>query len=229
MPGSIDVRSRTILALALTSMLLAGPVAGVAAGPTTIAPANQHLVILGDSLQVGAELYGSLSSRIERSGRWRSLRHDAVPGRTIRQGVRLLKGRPLPADSVLLVALGTNDMLAHSSGSYASRMIDSLMRRAGDRPVRWMTIEFDRTRPNWRVRGKRFNRELRRATARWPNLSVADWSKHFEPKGRSRYIHDGIHLTSAGYRKRANWTTRELKRWLSELLTAQSMPSGPGT
>lgn len=177
------------------------------------------LRIIGDSLHHGADVFGSLSDRIEASGRWRQTRFDSVPGRSIRQGARLLKKLPPAQDEVLMIALGTNDMLSRTSRTYPAYAIDLLMRRTAGRPVMWLTIEFDRTRPDWRSRGVRFNRELRKAAARWPNLTVADWSRHFEPLGASRFVSDGIHLTTTGYRKRANWTTQQLRRWHGRLTT----------
>lgn len=203
----------------ITSMPPTTSVTSTSSETMTTTTTMHSLRIIGDSLHHGADVFGSLSDRIEASGRWRQTRFDSVPGRSIRQGARLLKKLPPAQDEVLMIALGTNDMLSRTSRTYPAYAIDLLMRRTAGRPVMWLTIEFDRTRPDWRSRGVRFNRELRRAAARWPNLTVADWSRHFEPRGASRFVSDGIHLTTTGYRKRANWTTQQLKQWHRRLTT----------
>ena len=92
------------------------------------------------------------------------------------------------------------------------------MKAANGKPVLWLNIEFSPTRPDWRSRGVRFNRELRKAKLRWPNLEIADWDKFFVPRRSSRFVQDGIHLTVSGYRTRASFMVAQLNIWADLLM-----------
>jgi lysophospholipase L1-like esterase len=174
---------------------------------------THHIYIIGDSLTVGPQMFASLSRRVTRTKNWSSTRVNAKVGRTIPQGITVLKKVRFRTPTAIVVALGTNDVLSRREASYPRRIIDNFMQAAQGRPVLWMNVEFSRTRPDWRSRGVRFNRELRKATSRWPNLQIADWDKHFSPKGPSRFIQDGIHLTVSGYKTRTSFMVAQLNSW----------------
>lgn len=174
---------------------------------------THHVYIIGDSLTVGPELFASLSRRVSKTRNWNSALVNAKVGRTIPQGISVLNRAKFRAPTAIVVALGTNDVLSRREASYPARAIDDFMRAAQGKPVLWMNLEFAHTRPDWRSRGVRFNKELRRATSRWPNLQIADWDKHFSPKGPSRFIEDGIHLTVSGYKTRTSFLIAQLKSW----------------
>lgn len=203
-------------------MAVAGTFVGVHVLPVSAATARErNLVVIGDSLTFGAERFGGLSWRVARTKRWRSIEVSGVVGRSIDQGVTQL-GRMRPArTSAIVVALGTNDMMTRRSRQPAL-LIDRFMAAAKGRPVLWMNLEFSETRRDWRNRGIRFNRELRRAQSRWPNLHIADWDAFFESKGQSRFTGDGVHLTTQGYRTRVAFMLRRLGTWATELDTPAS-------
>lgn len=184
---------------------------------TVTASPTHHVYIVGDSLTVGPELFASLSRRVTRTKKWNSTLVNAKVGRTIPQGISVLKRARFRQPTAILVALGTNDVLSRREASYPAQAIDNLMRAAQGKPVLWLNLEFAHTRPDWRSRGVRFNRELRRATTRWPNLQIADWDRHFVPNGPSRFIQDGIHLTVSGYRTRTSFMVAQLNDWADRL------------
>lgn len=178
---------------------------------------THHVYVIGDSLTVGPQLFASLSRRVAKTKNWNSAIVNAKVGRTIPQGITVLKRTRFRTPTAIVVALGTNDVLSRREASYPARAIDNFMRATQGKPVLWMNLEFDRTRPDWRSRGVRFNRELKKATSRWPNLQIADWDKHFSPKGPSRFIQDGIHLTVSGYKTRTSFMLTQLNGWASRL------------
>lgn len=178
---------------------------------------THHMYIIGDSLTVGPQLFASLSRRVTRTKNWNSTLVNAKVGRTIPQGISVLKKAKFRTPTAIVVALGTNDVLSRREASYPARAIDQFMRAAQGRPVLWLNLEFSQTRPDWRSRGVRFNKELRKATLRWPNLHIADWDRHFSPNGPSRFIQDGIHLTVSGYKTRATFMIGQLNSWATRL------------
>lgn len=180
---------------------------------------THHVYIIGDSLTVGPQLFASLSRRVTRTKNWNSVRVNAKVGRTIPQGISVLRKARFRTPTAIVVALGTNDVLSRREATYPAQAIDNFMRAAQGKPVLWMNLEFARTRPDWRSRGVRFNRELRKATSRWPNLQIADWDRHFSPKGPSRFIQDGIHLTVTGYKTRTSFLVAQLNSWSLRLWT----------
>lgn len=198
-------------------LLLAG-VATAHVLPATASPAPTHrLLIIGDSLTFGAEYFAGLNKRITKTARWQTAKVSAKVGRTINQGITELRAHK-PSDwTAIVVALGTNDMLHNRDRDYPAIAIDRFMRASKGRPVLWQNLEFAPTRPDWRNRAIRFNRELRKAQSRWPNLHIADWNTYFTPMGPSRFISDGVHLTVSGYRTRAAYLTSQLKMWASLL------------
>lgn len=178
---------------------------------------THHVYIIGDSLTVGPQLFASLSRRVTRTKNWNSTLVNAKVGRTIPQGISILKRAKFRAPTAIVVALGTNDVLSRREATYPARAIDQFMVAAQGRPVLWLNLEFSPTRRDWRSRGVRFNRELRKATLRWPNLQIAHWDRHFTPKGPSRFIQDGIHLTVSGYKTRATFMVGQLNNWSQRL------------
>jgi lysophospholipase L1-like esterase len=180
-------------------------------------PRTHHVYIIGDSLTVGTEMFASLRRRVDQTKRWKSAIVDAKVGRSIPQGINIVKRTKFRSPTAIVVALGTNDVLSRRVASYPARVIDEFMRATKGKPVLWVNLEISDTRPDWRARGMRFNRELRKARSRWPNLEIADWEKSFTPKGESRFSRDGIHLSVTGYRTRTTFMLSQLNKWKQRL------------
>jgi lysophospholipase L1-like esterase len=176
----------------------------VAGDPVARAARVRGVVALtGDSLTV-AEL-GSLPRAA--TARGIRLAITAQVGRTTAEGTEALKGIYAPADprpDVVVVALGTNDATVDLTASRADELIDATMAVPDtDTPVLWLSIYRDpRSAQGDAV--DRFNLALRRATARHPNLSVADWRAYIVGH-LDLMAADGVHLTDAGYVARTDW------------------------
>lgn len=209
----------TLLCLVLANVV---PVS-YAQGPTSpVSVSGQDtLLFVGDSLTVGADWFGKMKPRIESLDTWSQVVIDAKTGRKATLGAVTLKNRMTSSVSAIVIALGTNDMISRREPNYPPKAIDAVMAQSAGLPVLWFNIKFSPTgRGDWRFRGLRFNRALRDAQTRWPNLMIADWNKSFVPSGKSRYISDGVHLTVSGYKTRANFTVAQLKTFGQAIVDA---------
>ena len=181
------------------------------------------LLFIGDSLTVGADAFGSLASRTRDTSMWTKVIMDARVGRTASTGATTLRTRRTAHTTAIVVALGTNDMISKSESWYPSWVIDKVMTQSRGVPVLWFNLEFSATsRRDWRTRATRFNRSLRSAQMKWPNLIIADWNSHFVPNRVSRFIADGVHLTVNGYRTRANFSVKQLLQFGDVIVNAST-------
>lgn len=197
-----------------------------AAQSLSTANGQQTLLFVGDSLTVGASWFGSLKSKIDGLRIWNDSTIDAKVGRLATEGVSILQKQITPRTTAVVVALGTNDMISRRDPAYPPIAIDAVMQEAHDLPVLWFNLKFSPTgRGDWRARGRRFNRALRAAQSRWPNLVIADWYSYFTPSGKARYIEDGVHLTVSGYKSRATFTIAQLKSFGNAIVNAATTTS----
>lgn len=189
------------------------------------------LVVVGDSLTVGAAAFGSLKSRLADLNVWTRVIVDARTGRKASTGAKVIASRlATSADATaIVIAMGTNDMISNANPGYPRTLIDTVMARTRGLPVLWVNIEFSSVvHPDWVARATRFNRELRRATARWPRLRVADWNSTFTSGTVIRFVGDGVHLTTTAYRMRARWLTQQARAFgnaiVNETTTTTTVP-----
>ena len=189
----------------------------------SLATANgqQTLLFVGDSLTVGTSWFGSLKSKIDGLRIWNNSSIDAKVGRLATEGAVILKTRITAQTTAIVVALGTNDMISRRDPAYPPVAIDAVMQQARNLPVLWFNVKFSPTgRGDWRARGRRFDRALRAAQSRWPNLVIANWYSYFTPSGKARYIEDGVHLNVSGYKARATFTIAQLKSFGNAIVNA---------
>ena len=164
------------------------------------------LLVVGDSLTAGTEAFGSLKTKVSALGTWTNVVLDAKVGRKASLGATVIEKGITSSTTALVIALGTNDMISKPETWYPRWVIDTVMNKTRGLPVLWVNLEFSQTgRSDWRARGVRFNKELRLAKQRYPNLTIADWNTAFTPKSKSRFIVDGVHLTVSGYKTRSNF------------------------
>ena len=212
-----------------TAMLLlfvaAVPVAS--ATKPAIGPNGQGtILIVGDSLTFGANYFGKLATKAQSTNIWTKVVLDAKNGRKATFGAKVIADRLTDSTTAVVVALGTNDMISNSQSWYPDYAIDTVMEQVGTLPVLWVNVEFSPTgRADWRSRGVRFNRALKNATARYPNLMVADWNKYFTPKGQSRFVADGVHLTVTGYKTRTNYFITKMTEFAQQIISATTTTS----
>lgn len=175
-------------------------------GVTIGANGQGTLLVVGDSLTVGTEAFGSLTKRVSALGTWDNVVMDAKEGRKASLGASVIEKGLTALTTALVVALGTNDMISKPETWYPRWVIDTVMQKTRGIPVLWVNVEFSQTgRSDWRARGVRFNKELRLAKLRYPNLTIADWNTAFTPISKSRFLADGVHLSVSGYKTRCNF------------------------
>lgn len=217
------------LAVAMSIPLVAHNASAITQKTSSPRPQTHHVYIIGDSLTVGPELFASLSRRVAKTKNWKSTLVNAKVGRSVPQGISVLRKAEFRTPTAIVVALGTNDVLSRPEASYHAKVIDQFMQAAKGKPVLWLNLEFSTTRRDWRSRGVRFNRELLRATTRWTNLEIADWNSFYEPKGPSRFSNDGIHLSVSGYRIRTSFLVSQMNAWSKRLRGGSTTTTSPVT
>ena len=184
------------------------------------------LLVVGDSLTVGTEAFGALSKKINALGTWTNVVLDAKVGRKASLGATVIEKGLTSSTTALVIALGTNDMISKPETWYPRWVIDTVMNKTRGLPVLWVNLEFSQTgRSDWRARGVRFNRELRLAKQRYPNLSIADWNTAFTPQSKSRFIVDGVHLTVSGYKTRSKFLVPAISSFGFSVVNASTTTS----
>ncbi len=213
-----------VLGVVLVAFLAFISVIPSTASPVPLATNGQgNLLFVGDSLTVGTSYFGTLKSRITQLRVWPTVTINAKVGRLATEGAKVVRQGLTPSTTAIVIALGTNDMISRRDPAYPPIAIDAVMKQTQGLPVLWFNVEFSPTgRGDWRFRARRFNRALRDAQARWPNLMIADWDKAFSPVGASRYIADGVHLTVSGYKTRATFSISQLKSFGSLIVNAST-------
>ena len=224
-------RRRLAACMTVVSLLLVYAAPASAARKPAIGPNGQGTVlVVGDSLTFGANYFGKLATRAQGTNIWTKVTLDAKNGRKATVGARIIADKLTSTTTAIVVALGTNDMISKSETWYPRYAIDTVMEQAGDIPVLWVNLEFSPTgRADWRSRGVRFNRALRAATSDYPNLIIADWNKFFTPKGQSRFVADGVHLSVTGYKTRSTYFINQMSLFGQRIVDATTTTSTSST
>ena len=229
MSPSSSARLRGIAAAVIAGFLLAlmqflVPTDGHAL--STNANGQGTLYVVGDSLTVGTEAFGSLSKKVNALGIWTNVTMDAKVGRKASLGASVIRKGVSSSTTAIVVALGTNDMISKPETWYPRWVIDIVMKNTRGLPVLWVNLEFSQTgRSDWRARGVRFNKELRLAKLRYPNLTIADWNTAFTPKSKSKFINDGVHLTVSGYKTRSSFMVPQISSFGVSIVNASTTTS----
>jgi hypothetical protein len=171
-------------------------------GPSTGAP---ELLVVGDSLTVGAEPW--LADAVRARG-WRLVAVDARVGRTVPEGLAALLRRAragtLPA--TVIVALGTNNLGA-SDADIETWMSAARRILGGDRQLAWVNISVAPPRAE---RAAEIDAALAASGRRW-NVQVLDWYGWTHRNGITNKA-DGIHYEDGAYRLRALFYAAALPR-----------------
>ena len=186
-------------------------------------------MIIGDSLTLGADAFGSLAAKIRKTRKWTSVSIDTRVGRKASVGADMLADKILDHTTAIVIALGTNDMMSRTESWYPRWVIDRVMANTLDIPVLWVNLKYSDTRLNWKSRGNKFNKALKQAKLRYPTLTIADWNTSFIPKSASRFIEDGVHLTVSGYRTRATFLVPTIAKFGTAIVNATSTTTSTTT
>lgn len=186
--------SRTAPA-SLTSTTVAPAPPPVVTPPRT-STAAPELFVVGDSLTVGAEPW--LADAVRARG-WRLTGVDARVGRTVPEGLAVLKKRAragtLP--STVIVALGTNNLGA--SDTDIDTWVSTARDIVGDeRQLGWVNISVAPPRAE---RAAAIDAALAASARRW-DVQVLDWYGWTHRNGITNKA-DGIHYEDGAYRLRA--------------------------
>jgi hypothetical protein len=149
---------------------------------------TRPVLVIGDSLTVGADLWGDLVAVMAEDG-WRA-EVVAEDGRDVRWGIEQVRDRDTVPD-VVVVGLGTNPGgSAETFAADAATLVSELVARGADTVIWWPPGDVA-------DRGRVARAEALRAAAGGP-LVVPDWPGVLvaHPDWLSR---DDIHLTDEGY------------------------------
>lgn len=179
----MSARRCRAVALVLAAALLAPAVA--LAGPGDVAAQQRRVVVVGDSVILGAQ--GPMTAAFSARG-W-EVTFDAAVSRSTSAGLDAIEShRPLLTDS-LVVSLGAND--AGNTAAFRERVRAILDATASVPRVYWVTIREVRD-----YYGPA-NQAVRDVAAGRPNVTVLDW--HAATAGATDLTAgDGLHLNGAG-------------------------------
>jgi lysophospholipase L1-like esterase len=171
-------------------------------GPTTPPPpfcGATEVLIVGDSLTVGADYFGDLADLMDAAGYTATI--DGSVARFSNGGASVVSQRLADGylEPVIMVALGTNDASAKYTTSWFAGNVDKLMAVVGtSRVVVWTNLQMTDM-----VTADRFNAILYLKSLQYRNLLIADWAA----TPNSQYLTgDGIHYGPTGYKNRAAYT-----------------------
>lgn len=171
------------------------------------------ILILGDSLVVGAVNYGGLSGKLKTAGftRYKIVREI---GRPISWGsLQLRKSRSTGfSPGRIFMELGTNDLKATTTQQGYQQKIDNFMNEANGVPVMWSTgVIF--SEPGL-VSSDTFKKALDESLKKYPNLSILDWASY--AKLHREWVGvDKIHYSRIGSTSQSDCIVRGLKLQVS--------------
>lgn len=217
----MSTRARRYLAVTLVVVALCVPAFAHARTQNVIAPYGgpkgngQHtLLVVGDSLTHGAAAFGKLRQRLLRTGIWQKVIIDTKWGRRGPEGIAAVRTGVEKNTNITAVvfALGTNDLLSRRQPSYPRWLLREYNKEFAYIPTLWIDAQYSATHPDWNQRARRFRRTLAKASTTSPNTHHASWFTHFA-KTSPWYQFDGIHLSPRGYRMRADFIVKEVRRF----------------
>lgn len=156
--------------------------------PTAATASPTKVLVVGDSLTVGADGSGELPAT------WTV---DAEVGRTTAQGIEVLEATDIATFDAVIVALGANDY--SSSEATFSSQIATVMTLVGDsKPVWWVNVDIGSAALAAASEGP--NKALGAAVTTYPNLKLGDWNAAAASTiTEGMRAGDKTHYTAAGY------------------------------
>jgi hypothetical protein len=172
---------------------------------TEYEPVSGRVVVVGDSLTVGAE--ENLRRLAELHGF--TLELSAASGRQIPAGVEELRRLDAPSAELVVVALGTNDAAQPEfERALADERIDQALAVTGGAPVAWVNVYRDPGTPAGDA-ARVFNQALLDAGSRHATLSALDWAWYVRTHPEVM-ADDRVHHTWEGYVARSRWLRDEI-------------------
>ena len=198
--GTIRPRSLFALGIVLLTLAIVSP---TPIDPTVRASSPPVVLLVGDSLMLGAQSHGDLSARLRRAG--------VVPVVVARNGLSTGRSAPVIQQArrkqridLVVVALGTNDAMVGHVGAAFGRSLADVLAVTGRVPVLWVDVHATAFARDARS----VNAQLKKAARRSSTMRLLTWS---EAPGADSLIYDGVHLTPRGYRLRAKFIIDAVK------------------
>jgi lysophospholipase L1-like esterase len=184
---------------------------------STYEPVTGRVVVVGDSLTVGAA--ENLQKLADLHGFTLDL--SAFNGRTIPEGIPELQRLDAANADLVVVALGTNDSPRPGfDRPTADSLIDQVMALMGNAPVLWINVYRDAGTPEGDAAAL-FNQALVDAQDRYETLTALDWAA-FVNAHPEIIDADRVHHTPDGYVVRSRWMRDEIVSRLRERQPASS-------
>ena len=197
-------RRLTVRAVSASGLTAERSIRVLAPPPPGPLPGRRWLIMTGDSLAVGtaAALPGTLADL--------NVTTNAVSGRTLAQGMTVLRDTPLPARPILAFSLFTNDDPRRLPALEAA--VRRSLARAGSRGCAlWATIRRPRGRgPSYSPANALLER-LAAEPEPAGRLQLVPWAAYVR-RHRGLLRRDGVHATPAGYAARARLYAQAARR-----------------
>ena len=167
----------------------------------TSKPPLLSVVVIGDSLTVGSEMYGVSLTRSLLNAGVLDVIVSAENGRTTSEGVSKLE-ESMVVDGVVVIALGTNDVAMANPNLFGSQIDRAVAAVPETVKIFWLNLYTDQ----W-ISDDAYNATIIEKANVHPNLSVMDFESFASP---SWVEEDGVHLTPDGYIQRTRFILQEL-------------------
>ena len=165
------------------------------------APLLDAVVVIGDSLTVGTEMYGVTITQGLFDAGVSNVHVSAKNGRTTHQGIVELERLSIVEGAVVL-ALGTNDVAAGSPEEFGELIDRAVAAVPNNVNIYWLNLYTDQ----W-VSDDTYNAKIDQRADLHANLFVMD----FESFASLNWLEeDGVHLSPEGYVNRAAFILAEL-------------------
>jgi lysophospholipase L1-like esterase len=159
------------------------------------------VVVIGDSLTVGSEMYGVSLTRSLLNAGVLDVVVSAKNGRTTSEGVDKLEDS-MVVDGAVVIALGTNDVAMASPDLFGTQIDRAVAAVPETVKIFWLNLYTDQ----W-ISDDAYNAKIIEKASAHPNLSVMDFESFASPTWVEE---DGIHLTPDGYIQRTRFILQEL-------------------
>ena len=164
-------------------------------------PPLLSVVVIGDSLTVGSEMYGVSLTRSLLNAGVLDVIVSAENGRTTSEGVGKLEDS-MVVDGAVVIALGTNDVAMSDPNFFGSQIDRAVAAVPETVKIFWLNLYTDQ----W-ISDDAYNAKIIEKANAYPNLSVMDFESFASP---SWLEEDGVHLTPDGYIQRTRFILQEL-------------------
>ncbi len=169
--------------------------------PQVATPLINSVVIIGDSLTVGTELYGATLTQSLYDAEVTKVFVSAENGRTTSEGIDELE-QLLLIDGVVVLALGTNDVASGTPDVFGEQIDRAVAAVPESVDIYWLNLYTDQ----W-VSDDAYNAIIDQRANAYSNLFVMDFETFASPNWLEE---DGVHLTPDGYISRTAFIITEL-------------------